>query len=264
MPGTLRYQCPMSSNTRYALVTGASAGIGRATALELADAGMVPIVSARREDALHALVRAVEERGGMAHAVAADLGTIGGVDAMWSSACRIAGGAPGVVVANAGHGLQGGVLSSDRSRWEHMIALNFSGCVHLLRLAAEAQAQRIEAEEIDTADVVALGSVSGHHISPFSGMYGATKWGLWAAAEALRREVGGRRVRVTVVKPGIVESEFQEVAGYDQENFGQAVARFGPMLQPEDVARSIRFVVEQPPNVHVNDLVIRPVGQDYP
>ena len=254
----------MSSNTRYALVTGASAGIGRATALELADAGMTPIVSARREEELFALVQEVEEHGGMAHAVSADLATIDGVDALWHTATTIAGGAPGVVIANAGHGLQGGVLSSDRGRWEHMIALNFTGTVHLMRLAAEAQADRIEAGELDTADVVVLGSVSGHHISPFSGMYGATKWAVWAAAEALRREVGGRLVRVTTIKPGVVESEFQDVAGYDQETFGQAVAKFGPMLQPEDVARSIRFVVTQPANVHVNDLVIRPVGQDYP
>ncbi len=254
----------MSKDTRYALVTGASAGIGRAVALDLAAAGMTPIVSARREEALYGLVKSIEERGGMAHAVAADLATIEGVDAMWHAATTIAGGAPGVVVANAGHGLQGGVLSSDRSKWEHMIALNFTGCVHLMRLAAEAQAQRIEAAEIDTADIVVLGSVSGHHISPFSGMYGATKWAVWAAAEALRREVGPRRVRVTIIKPGVVESEFQEVAGYEADTFGKAIAKFGPMLQPEDIARSIRFVVEQPPNVHINDLVIRPVAQDYP
>ena len=254
----------MSNGTRTALVTGASAGIGRATALALADAGMAVVVNARREGALKELVREIEAAGGVAHAVVADLAEVAGVDRLWEESVRLAGGAPGVVVANAGHGLQGGVLSSDRSRWEHMIALNFTGCVHLMRLAAEAQAQRIEAGGADTGDVVALGSVSGHHISPFSGMYGATKWGLWAAAEALRREVGGRRVRVTVVKPGIVASEFQEVAGYDEENFGKAVAKFGDMLQPGDVARAIRFVVESPPNVHVNDLVIRPVGQDYP
>ena len=254
----------MSKDTRYALVTGASAGIGRAVALDLAAAGMTPIVSARREEALHELVSEIEERGGMAHAIAADLATIEGVDAMWHAATTIAGGAPGVVVANAGHGLQGGVLSSDRSKWEHMIALNFTGCVHLMRLAAEAQAQRIEAAEIDTADIVVLGSVSGIHVSPFSGMYGSTKFAVTAAAEALRREVGSRRVRVSVIKPGVVESEFQEVAGYDADTFGKAVAKWGDMLTPDDIARTIRFIVTQPPNVHVNDVVIRPVAQDYP
>ncbi|BAM04658.1 SDR family NAD(P)-dependent oxidoreductase [Phycisphaera mikurensis] len=254
----------MSNETRAALVTGASAGIGRSTAIALAEAGMRVVVSARRAEALATLVEEIETAGGQADAVVADLATIGGVDAMWSEACGLLHGPPGVVIANAGHGLQGGVLSSDRSKWENMIALNYTGCVHLMRLAAGAQADAIEADDAPSGDVVVLGSVSGIHVSPFSGMYGSTKFAVTAAAEALRREVGPRRVRVSVIKPGIVRSEFQEVAGYDEETFGKAVAKFGDMLTPEDVARTIRFVVTQPPNVHVNDVVIRPVGQDYP
>ena len=113
-------------------------------------------------------------------------------------------------------------------------------------------------------DVVVLGSCVGVNVSPFSGMYGATKFAVGAAAEALRREVGARGVRVTNIRPGIVASEFQDVAGYDAENFGQATEKFGTVLTPEDVARTIGFVVSQPPHVHVNELTIRPVGQDYP
>ena len=109
-----------------------------------------------------------------------------------------------------------------------------------------------------------LGSVVGTNVSPFSGVYGASKFAVEAAAEALRREVGKSGVRVTTVKPGVVASEFQEVAGYDEDNFGKMVAKFGPMLEPDDVARAIRFAVEQPPNVHVNQITLRPVGQDYP
>lgn len=254
----------MSNETRTALVTGASVGIGRATALALADAGLRVVVSARREEALQTLVQEIQAAGGTAHAVAADLSTIEGVDAMWRETHDRLGHCPEVVIANAGHGLQGGVLSSDRAKWENMIALNYTGCVHLLRLAANAQAQAIEAGDAPSGDIVVLGSVSGHNISPFSGMYGSTKFAVTAAAEALRREVGSRRVRVSVIKPGIVESEFQDVAGYDAETFGNTVAKFGAMLAPEDVARSIRFVVTQPPNVHINDLMIRPVGQDHP
>lgn len=254
----------MSTETRAALVTGASVGIGRATALALAEAGLGVVVSARRESALATLVAEVQAAGGRAHPVVADLSTVKGVDGMWRDTCAALGRAPEVVIANAGHGLQGGVLSSDRAKWENMIALNYTGCVHLLRVAALAQAEAIEAGTAPSGDLVVLGSVSGHNVSPFSGMYGSTKFAVTAAAEALRREVGSRRVRVTVIKPGIVKSEFQDVAGYDAETFGKAVAKFGDMLEPEDVARAIRFVVEQPPNVHVNDLVIRPVAQDYP
>ena len=244
---------------RAALVTGASAGIGRAIAVALAEAGMRVVVSARRRERLDALVDEIAAAGGAAHAVAADAADAGELDRLWRAAADWAGGVPSVVVANAGHGLQGGVLSSDESRWEHMFRLNVTATMHLMRLAAGAMA-----EMQGPRDIVVLGSVAGSNVSPFSGAYGATKFAVEAAAEALRREVGKTGVRVTRIKPGVVESEFQGVAGYDEETFGKAVAKYGPMLQPEDVARCVRFVVSQPPNVHVNEITLRPVGQDYP
>jgi NADP-dependent 3-hydroxy acid dehydrogenase YdfG len=113
-------------------------------------------------------------------------------------------------------------------------------------------------------DIVALGSVAGRNISPFSGFYGSSKFALAGMVEAFRREVCARGVRVTLLEPGIVESEFQEVAGYTPENFYQGVARFGKLLAPEDVAEALLFVVSRPAHVHVNAVVIRPTGQDYP
>ena len=243
---------------RTALITGASAGIGKATARALSAAGYRVPLSARREDRLNALAAELRAAGGQADVRAADASVVEELDGLWAWACDAAGGPPGVLVANAGHGLQGGVLGSDRARWEHMVQLNFLATTHLMRGAAEAMAG------LGRGDIVVLGSTVGVNISPFSGMYGATKFAVGAAAEALRREVGPRGVRVTVIKPGIVESEFQGVAGYDHETFGKVVEKFGAMLQPEDVARTIRFVVEQPAHVHVNDLTIRPTGQDYP
>jgi len=111
---------------------------------------------------------------------------------------------------------------------------------------------------------VAISSVAGHNISPFSGFYGSSKWAITGMAEALRREVCGYKVRVTTIKPGIVLSEFQEVAGYTQENFGKGVQKYGDLLLPADVARVILFVVTQPQHVHLAEVVIRPTGQDYP
>ena len=115
-----------------------------------------------------------------------------------------------------------------------------------------------------SGDIVAIGSVAGVNISPFSGFYGSTKFAIISIAEALRREICQHKVRVSVIKPAIVESEFQQVAGYSEENFGKSVKRYGQLLKPEDVARAIVFMVSQPPHVHINDLMIRPVGQDYP
>jgi len=82
--------------------------------------------------------------------------------------------------------------------------------------------------------------------------------------EAFRREVCARGVRVTLLKPGIVASEFQEVAGYTAENFFKGAAHYGKLLVPEDVAEAVVFVVSRPAHVHVNEVVIRPTGQDYP
>ncbi len=83
-------------------------------------------------------------------------------------------------------------------------------------------------------------------------------------AEALRREICGKGFRVTTVKPGLVASEFQEVAGYNAENFYKTVEKYGKMLEPADVARVIGFVVSQPAHVHMNDVMVRPTRQDYP
>ena len=244
---------------RRALVTGASAGIGRATALDLAAAGAAVVVSARRAGRLEELAREIESAGGTAFALPADAADTAAVDRLWADATDKLGGAPDLVVVNAGRGLQGGVLSSDESVWEGMVRLNVLGAMHLMKIAAEA----LESAD-GPRDVFVLGSVVGTNVSPFSGVYGATKFAVEAAAEALRREVGKSGVRVTVIKPGIVASEFQEVAGYDHETFGSVVEKFGRVLDPGDVARCVRFAAGQPAHVHVNVLTVRPVGQDYP
>ena len=259
---------------RVALITGASAGIGRATALELAQAGVRVALNARRAPVLDQLAEEINSAGGTARAFPADAADPDTLDRLWQQVCDWAGpdrACPDIVVANAGHGLAGGVLSSDTDRWHHMFQLNVLGNLHLLRLAAAAMAPDASDDDAPPRDgwdaprdLVVLGSVVGTHISPFSAVYGSTKFALESCAEALRREVGKRGVRVTTVKPGIVLSEFQDVAGYDQDNFGHAVAKFGRVLEPADIARSIRFVVEQPPHVHVNTLTVRPTGQDYP
>lgn len=254
-----------------ALVTGTSAGIGWATAKALAAAGARVAVNARRADKLEALVAEITAAGGEAKAFAADAGDTESTDAMWAEVCDWCGGVPEVVVVNAGRGLAGGVLSSDEGAWESMFKVNVTGAMHLMRIATAAMKDKLEAAktapdqaDFPGADIVVLGSVVGTNISPFSGAYGATKFAVEAAAEALRREVGVTGIRITTIKPGIVLSEFQEVAGYDEENFGKAVARFGKMLEPDDIARTIQYVLEQPPHVHINTLTIRPVGQDYP
>ena len=251
-------ELPLSG--RVALITGASSGIGRATAHELAAAGARVIVTARRGDRLKELVTEIRDADGKADSITADVSDNADIDRLWKqSKAAAGGGTPDLIVANAGHGLAGGVLSSDESVWEEMFRLNVLGTMHLMRTVAEPLAALEGAR-----DLFVVGSTVGDNISPFSAAYGATKFAIHSAAEALRRELGPRGVRVTVVKPGIVSTEFQDVAGYDRENFGKATEKFGPPLEPEDVAQAIRFVAAQPSRVHLSDFTIRPTGQDYP
>ena len=95
-------------------------------------------------------------------------------------------------------------------------------------------------------------------------MYGASKFAVNSLAEALRREVGPKGVRVTLIEPGLVLSGFQAGAGYSDEMVDGLKDKFGPLLVGEDIANVIHFAVSQAPNVHVGDIVIRPTRQDYP
>jgi NADP-dependent 3-hydroxy acid dehydrogenase YdfG len=242
---------------RTALITGASAGIGRATAKALSAAGARIIVSARRTDRLQELVASA---GGPDRclAIGSDASNPQDIDTLVNRAIEFGQGRLDIAIANAGHGLAGGIMSSDRTRWESMYQLNVIGAAHLMRRAAEIMVKQ------ESGDIIAISSVSGQNVSPFSGFYGSTKFAIAAIAEALRREICKHKVRVTVLKPGIATTEFQDVAGYTPDTFGKAIERFGRLLDPEDVAKAIIFITSQPPHVHINDLTIRPVGQDYP
>jgi NADP-dependent 3-hydroxy acid dehydrogenase YdfG len=230
------------------------------------------VVNARRDDRLRTLVEQIHKAGGKALAVAADVATAAGVDGLMGKAEEFAakqgGGARlDIFVVNAGRGLAGGLLSSDEAQWREMYDLNVLGAAALLRRAGQLLVNAAPPGKLGTrhgGDIVALGSVSGHNISPFWGFLGSTKFGIAGMAEAFRREVCGKGIRVTTVMPGIVISEFQEVAGYTPENFFKGVEKYGELLRPEDVASTITFIVSQPAHVHLNEVVIRPTGQDYP
>ena len=118
--------------------------------------------------------------------------------------------------------------------------------------------------EKKSGDIVAIGSVVGRNISPFSGFYGSSKFAVGAFTEALRKEVCSHGVRVSLVMPGIVESEFQGVAGLTEENFGKLVAQFGKLLEPQNIADSIQWLLSLPAHVNVSEIMIRPTGEVTP
>jgi NADP-dependent 3-hydroxy acid dehydrogenase YdfG len=249
---------PLSGKT--AIITGASSGIGRATALKLSQTGAAVVICARRKNRLDELAVEINAQGGKAMAVAADAGAVADIDRVLDQALtwKDGGFKYDIVVVNAGRGLAGGMTDSDESRWQELYQLNVLGAGYLMRRAGQyfAREQR--------GDVVVIGSVAGKNISSFSSFYSSTKFAVSAMAEGLRREVCPQGVRVSVVMPGLVLTEFQQAAGYDLEDFGKAVARFGELLDPQAIAEGIHWLLTLPPNVNVSDIVIRPTGQDYP
>jgi NADP-dependent 3-hydroxy acid dehydrogenase YdfG len=251
---------------RCAIVTGASAGIGEAIAIDLAQQGAGVVINARRAERLDELAAHLRGFGGRVETVAGDAAEWSTIDECFAASERIRAGGADIVIANAGRGLGGSVLTSDEKQWEEVIRINLTGCARLVRRAGERLIPMApEGEPCGTPrDIVVLGSNVGRHVSPFSSLYGATKFGVNSLAEAARREMGPRGVRVTCIEPGVVRSEFQQVAGYSAELVGDFERKFGPLLDPPDVARTITFIVSQPAHVHVNDVVIRATRQDYP
>jgi NADP-dependent 3-hydroxy acid dehydrogenase YdfG len=248
-------------SNRVAVVTGASAGIGYATAISLAREGAAVVVQARRSEKLESLAKEVRDLGGKVLAVKGDASKEKDIDDLLARAKEFAEKEKlrlDMFIVNAGRGLAGGLLGSDMKQWREMYELNVMGAAYLMRRAGE------HLVPLETGDIVALGSASGKNVSPFSGFYGSSKFAIAGMTEAFRREICSKGVRVTLLLPGIVETEFQGVAGYTPENFYKGIARFGKLLTAEDIAETILFVVTRPKGVHVNEVVIRPTGQDYP
>jgi len=244
---------------KTAIVTGASSGIGRATALTLAQAGAAVVIHARRKERLAKVVLEIEGQGGKAYAVAGDAGIPSDIDKLLERTLswKEGGGKYDIVVVNAGRGLAGSTLASDTTQWQALYQLNVIGAAHLMR-----QAGRYMAEK-KSGDIVVVGSVVGRIISPFSAFYGSSKFAVGAIAEGLRQEVCPHGVRVALVMPGIVESEFQKVAGYT-EDFGKGIAYMGKLLEPQAIADGICWLLSQPPHVNVSEIMIRPTGQNHP
>jgi NADP-dependent 3-hydroxy acid dehydrogenase YdfG len=249
---------PLSGKT--AIVTGSSSGIGYATASTLAQAGAAVVIHARRKDRLDKLAADIAAQGGNVLAVTGDASIQADIDLLvdrtlnWDEGgCKM-----DIVVVNAGRGLAGGILDSEESQWQELYQVNVLGAAHLMRQAAQYMVQR------KSGDVVVIGSVVGRNVSPFSGFYGSSKFAIGAIAEGLRREICPYGVRVSLVMPGIVLSEFQNVAGYDEENFGKGIAQFGQLLEPQAIADGIHWLLTLPPHVNVNEIMIRPTGQSYP
>jgi NADP-dependent 3-hydroxy acid dehydrogenase YdfG len=268
-----------SLENRIGIITGASAGIGEALTHDLARSGARLVINARREAKLREIASQYPE--GQISVLAGDAGDPA-TPSKLMQACKDAHGSePNLVVVNAGRGLRGSVTDSNTDEWDEMIRTNITGACHLMREAAHTLRAQLPDPASDepafnkawadliasggpARDIVVIGSTVGRHISPFSSMYGSTKFAVNSLAEALRRELAKYGVRVTLIEPGIVRTEFQESAGYEMDGFGKFMNSISPVLTAQDISRSIMFTISQPAGVHVSDILIRPTRQEYP
>ena len=241
---------------KVAVVTGASSGIGEATALALARAGAAVALGARRKDRLDALAERISGEGGRAHARAVDLTDESDAAAFIQEAHDELGGLH-ILVNNAGVMLLGPVAGADTAEWRQMIEINLLGLLWCTHAAFPLMAQG------GGGDIVNLSSVAGRRATAGAAVYNMTKFGVHAFSEALRQEALHSKVRVTVVAPGFVETELQ---GHNtnplvQQGVTKMRDQIGEVLQADDIAGAIAFAVSQPAHVCINELLVRPTGQ---
>jgi NADP-dependent 3-hydroxy acid dehydrogenase YdfG len=243
-----------------ALVTGASSGIGEATAVALAAQGAAVAVAARRKDRLDELVSRISGDGGTALAIEADVTSQdqakGAVERTVSELGRL-----DTLVNNAGVMLLGPIVDAPTEEWDRMIALNLQGLLYCSHAAIPHLLGAAQDSPRGGADLINISSVAGRVARMGSGVYNLTKWGVGAFSESLRQEVTRRGVRVSLVEPGAVDTELTDHLRPEIQQTTRKRFEGVEKLEAADIAEAIEYIVTRPRRVAVNELLIRPTDQ---
>lgn len=248
MPGKL--------DGKVALVTGASSGIGEATAIALAAEGAKVALSARRADRLDAVEKKIRGAGGEAFSIIGDVREEAAAnDMVRETHDRF--GRLDILVNNAGLMLLGPITNADTEDWRRMVNTNVLGLMYATHAALPIMRGQ------KSGHIVNISSVAGRTARAGSGVYNATKWGVGAFSEALRQEVYQDHIRVTIIEPGAVATELTEHITNPEAKKGVRdwISHMTP-LESEDIAAAIVYAVTQPPRVNVNEILIRPTDQE--
>jgi clavulanate-9-aldehyde reducatase len=235
---------------RKILITGASSGIGEATAEAIVAAGGVVALGARRKDKLDELAGRL---GDNAHAIEADIGSEDEAKALVEGAAEAMGGLDGLV-NNAGVMLLGPLQGADPDEWRTMINVNLLGLLYCTHYALPM------IRDGGGGDIVNVSSVAGRTAALGTGVYNMTKWGVVGFSESLRQEGSYIGVRVTCVEPGFVETELQ---GHNTnpmviERIEKVKEKTGKVLEAADIANAIVYALSQPKHVSLNEILVRP------
>ncbi len=242
------------------LVTGASSGIGEATALKLAEHGSAVAILARRRDRLEELATRIERAGVKVLTIEADVGVEeqarGAVEDTVRELGRL-----DTLINNAGVMLLGPILDAPPEEWQRMLDVNVAGLLYCSHAALPHLLRAAEDGPRHVADLVNISSVAGRVPRLGSGVYNLTKHGVGAFSESLRQEVTQRHVRVSLIEPGAVSTE---LPSHNRPEIREQIAQtFGDIerLEAEDIADAIGYVVTRPARVAVNEVLIRPTEQ---
>jgi NADP-dependent 3-hydroxy acid dehydrogenase YdfG len=242
-----------------ALVTGASSGIGEATAVALAEAGAQVAIAARRRDRLESLA----DRIGRDRVLVLETDVTDEAQARAMVDQTVAHfGRIDTLVNNAGVMLLGPIVDAPVEEWRRMVELNLLGLLYCTHASLPHLLSAADSEPRRVADVVNVSSVAGRVARSGSGVYNATKFGVVAFSESLRQEVTRRHVRVSIVEPGAVATEL--ATHLRPEILEGMLTTFGPMemLQSADIAEAITFTVTRPRRMAVNEVLVRPTEQE--
>lgn len=243
-----------------ALVTGASSGIGEATARALSAQGATLALAARRKDRLETLAADIRESGGTAHAFPSDI-TAGGEAAFLAERVLTRLGRLDTLVNAAGIMLVGPALDAPAEEWQRNVDLNVSALLSLTHAALPHLVAAAQDQRRGVADLVNISSVAGRQAIGGAAVYSATKFAVTAFSEAVRQELAAQHVRVSAVEPGAVATELtghiRDGIREHNENWYASMET----LKPEDVADTITYIVTRPRHVAVNELLVRPTEQ---
>lgn len=240
---------------KVVVITGGSSGLGEATARHLAERGAHVAIAARRKDKLAAIVADIESIGGTAKAYPVDVTDKTQVDALIAKVLADFGRID-VLINNAGLMAIAPLSEGLTDEWDRMIDINIKGLLYGVAAALPVF------EKQGSGHFINIASVAGLKVfSPGGTVYSGTKFAVRAISEGLRHEVGGK-IRVTTIEPGAIDSELKFGSGHAQSR--DSVLDFYKQAIPADsVARAIAYAVEQPANVDINEIVLRPTTQDF-
>ena len=236
-------------------ITGASSGIGEATALALARAGASVALGARRKDRIDALAARIEDEGGTAVPLEVDVSDEAQARAFVETANDRLGRLDSLI-NNAGVMLLGPVEQADSEQWRTMINVNLLGLLYCTSAALPIMRAQ------GSGDIVNVSSVAGRFARAGNAVYAATKFAVGAFSEGLRNEVTEAGIRVTLIEPGFVDTELQSHNEGEVLNALEGMReQIGEVLRAQDIANGILYTISQPPHVSVNELLIRPTRQ---